>query len=229
MCWHGARMVLMPGASIYTSFYLSAGKDGFYVSEPGRYVVQAALHLPDEDIVSNVFNLRVLPPRSYDEAAFAQDFYVPDVGRALAFDGTRTMESANDVLREAVDQFGSHPVATHARVALALPLSRVFRTLQEGDVSGAEASRLAFRGQSAAVDEAAPLLKKALSTHAVEAARILGHIDFTDYATQYMEMLADGGDAKQAKAERTSIVQALAARGVKAEILAQVKEKLASA
>lgn len=229
MCWHGARKVLMPGGSMYTSFFLSAGKDGFYVSEPGRYIVQAALHLPDEDIVSNVFRLRVLPPRSYEEAAFAQDLYVGDVGRALAFDGTRIMDSANDVLREAIDQFSTHPVATHARVALALPLSRIFRTLQDGDQTGDEASRLAFRGQSALVDEAAPMLKKALSAHAVDAARILGHIDFTDYATQYMEMLADGGDAKQAKAERTSIVQALAARGVKAEILAQVKEKLANA
>ena len=29
--------------------------------------------------------------------------------------------------------------------------------------------------------------------------RILGHINFTDYATQYVEMLADAGDGTQAK------------------------------
>lgn len=227
MCWHGARKVLMPGASIYTSLYLSAGKDGFYVSEPGRYVVQAALHLADEDIISNPFSLRVLPPRSYEEAAFAQDLYVPDVGRALAFDGTRVMTSANEILREAIEQFSTHPLATHARVALALPLARIFRTLEEGDIAGVDASRLAFRGQAAVVDEAAPLLKKALSTHAVEAARILGHIDFADYAAQYVEMLSDGGETRQARTERNAALQALSTRGVKSEIIEQVKEKLA--
>ena len=217
----------MPNESMYTSLYLSAGKDGFYVSEPGRYIVQAALHLADEDIVSNVFNLRVLPPRSYDEAAFGQELYVADVGRTLAFDGTQVMQDANDVLREAVDRFGKHPLATHARIALALPMTRTFRGLDAGDVAGEHASRLAFRGREAMPEEAGPLLKKALSEHPLESARALGHVDYSQYAAKYVAMLSTSGDAKAAKAERTSVIQTLAARGVKPSILEQVKAELA--
>ncbi len=226
MCWHGSRRVLLPGESMYTSFYLSAGKDGFYVNEPGRYVVQAALHLADEDVVSNVFQLRVLPPRNYEEAAFAQDLYVPDVARALAFDGSRAMDGPNTVLREAVARFGSHPLATHARIALALPMSRVYRELKAGDAKGANASRLAFRGQAAQPETAIPLLKQALSVNPVDAARILGHVDYSDYASQYANLLAVSGEAKLAKAERAAVLHTLSTRGVKASILEQVKATL---
>ena len=59
--------MLEPGQSLYASLYLSAGRAGFYVAEPGRYVVQAALHLEQEDIVTNPLLLRVLPRRGYDE------------------------------------------------------------------------------------------------------------------------------------------------------------------
>ncbi len=226
MCWHGARKVLMPGESLYASIYLSAGKGGFYVAEPGRYVVQAALHLSDEDVVSNVFNLRVLPPRNFEEAAFGQELFVSDVGRALAFDGTRVLTSANDVLREAMVQFPKHAIATHAGIALALPQSKVYKELGDGNGSGEGASRLAFHGQAPALDEASAMLHQALTERPVESAKILGHIDFADYAAQYVAMLNTGGDAKAAKNERSSVVHALGARGVKASILEQVKSKL---
>jgi hypothetical protein len=222
MCWHSRRRVLEPGDSIYASLYLSAGRDGFYVAEPGRYVVQAALHLEQEDIVSNVLSLRVLPPRGYEEEVFGQDLFVADVGRAFAFDGTRALEGANATLQEAVDRFTNHPVATHARVALALPQATTFKELREGDGD----ARLQFHGLEPDLDEARGLLHDALSDRPAEAARTLGHIDFAEYGGRYARALAEGGDEIAAQAERESVVAGLKKRGVRAEILTEVKQDL---
>ncbi|MDF1505221.1 hypothetical protein [Roseisolibacter sp. H3M3-2] len=224
-CWHARKRVLTPGESMYASLYLSAGRAGFYVSEPGRYVVQAALHLADEDVVSNPLALRVLPPRGYEEEAFAQDLFLPDVGRALAFDGTRALVTANAVLQEAVERFPKHPVATHARVALALPRAQTFRELRATDDAPGEA-RLEFRGLDPAYEEATGLLHDALAAKPAEAARVLGHIDFADYGARYAQALEEGGDGKAAEQTRETVIEGLKKRGVRAGILAEVKQEL---
>ena len=219
MCWHSRRRVLEPGAAMYASLYLSAGRDGFYVAEPGRYVVQAALHLAEEDIVSNPLQLRVLPPRGYEEEVFGQDLFVADVGRVFAFDGTRALDEANATLQEAVDRFGKHPVATHARVALALPQATTFKELQEGEGE----ARLQFRGLEPDLEEARDLLHDALAERPGEAARTLGHIDFAEYGAKYAKALAEGGDEIAAEAEHESVIDGLKKRGVKASVLDEVR------
>ncbi|MGZ8376411.1 MAG: hypothetical protein ACXWZS_04165 [Gemmatirosa sp.] len=225
MCWHSRRRVLEPGDSMYASLYLSAGRDGFYVAEPGRYVVQAALHLEQEDIVSNVLSLRVLPPRGYEEEVFGQDLFVADVGRAFAFDGTRALVGANATLQEAVDRFTNHPIATHARVALALPQATTFKELREGEGE----ARLQFHGLEPDLEEARDLLHDALAEQPAQAARTLGHIDFAEYGGRYADALAEGGDEIAAAAERESVMDGLKKRGVKATILADVRATLNTA
>jgi hypothetical protein len=222
MCWHGRRQVLQPNESRYASMYLSAGRDGFYVAEPGRYVVQAVLHLEGEDVVSNVLQLRVLPPRGYDEEAFAQDLFTTDVGRALAFDGTRALAGAEATLAEAVARFPERAVATHARVALALPRAGTFKELRAGD--GQE--RLAFEGIDPDYGESRALLHEALAERPAEAARTLGHIDFADYGARFARSLAAGGDEKAAAAERASVVEGLRDRGVKKAVLDKVRAEM---
>ena len=221
ICWHGRKEVLMPGESMYASLYLSAGKDGFYVAEPGRYVVQSVLHLEHEDILSNVLQLRVLPPRGYEEEAFGQELFTRDVGRVLAFDGTRALDDANATLREAVDRFPGHPLATHARVALAMPQARTFKELRPGDGE----SRLRFEGIAPEYEDARELLHDALAEHPAESARTLGHIDFAEYGARYANALAEGGDHDAAAAERESVIDGLRARGVKPAILEEVREE----
>ncbi|GLC23654.1 hypothetical protein [Roseisolibacter agri] len=221
MCWHSKKRVLEPGDAIYASLYLSAGRDGFYVAEPGRYVVQAALHLAEEDIVSNPLQLRVLPPRGYEEEVFGQDLFTADVGRAFAFDGTRALDDANATLQEAVERFAKHPVATHARVALALPQAVTFKELREGDGE----ARLQFRGLEPDLEEARDLLHDALAERPGEAARTLGHIDFAEYGAKYAKALSEGGDEIAAEAERESVIDGLKKRGVKASVLDEVRAK----
>lgn len=222
MCWHSRRRVLEPGDAMYASLYLSAGRDGFYIAEPGRYVVQAALHLDQEDIVSNVLDLRVLPPRGYDEEVFGQDLFVADIGRVFAFDGTRALDSANATLQEAVDRFGTHPVATHARVALALPQSVTFKELRAGDGE----SRLQFHGVDPDLETARDLLHDALAEKPAQAARTLGHIDFAAYGAKYAAALSEGGDEIAAEAERESVIDGLKKRDVKASILTDVRAQM---
>jgi hypothetical protein len=219
MCWHSRKRVLEPGASMYASLYLSAGRDGFYVAEPGRYVVQGALHLDEEDIVSNVLTLRVLPPRGYDEETFGQDLFMPDVGRVFAFDGTRALQGANATLREALDRFAKHPVATHARVALALPQAVTFKELREGEGQ----ARMQFEGLQPDMKEARALLHEALAERPGDAARTLGHIDFAEYGAKYAKALTADGDESAAETERESVIDGLTERGVQTSVLDDVR------
>jgi hypothetical protein len=45
--------------AIYDSLFISAGRKGWDLAEPGKYTLQLALHLEGEDIVSNPLPLRV--------------------------------------------------------------------------------------------------------------------------------------------------------------------------
>jgi hypothetical protein len=222
MCWRGSRQVLQPRESLYAPLYLSAGRDGFYVAEPGRYVVQAVLHLAEEDIVSNVMRLRVLPPRGYEQAEFAQDLFTDDVGRVLAFDGTRKLTEANTTLREATDRFPDHPLATHARIALAMPDTRPFRELRTDE----DDTPLRFHGEKPDVDSARILLDQAIGERPVDAARRLGHIEFGEYGVRYANFLAKEGDTKAAKSVRTHVLEALSERGVKSAIVDGLREQM---
>ena len=101
--------------------------NGIDVAEPGRYVIQAALHQPEGDIVSAPAALRIAPPRTFEEEVLAQDVFTDAVGRVMAFDGSNVLKGANDTLREVVDKLGDRRVARHARIPLALAvLVRVF-------------------------------------------------------------------------------------------------------
>ena len=104
-CYHSDKKVLSPQDSVYGSLNIAAGTTGWNIAEPGMYSVQVALHLGDEDVVSNELQVRVAPPRSYEEEFVAQDFFSDEVGRVLTFNGSRHLEGANDTLREVVAQF----------------------------------------------------------------------------------------------------------------------------
>ena len=58
-CMKSAAKVPQPKEAIYSSVYVTAGLNGVDVSEPGQYLLQAAMHTPQGDIVSKPFTLRV--------------------------------------------------------------------------------------------------------------------------------------------------------------------------
>ena len=76
--------------------------------------------------------MRVAPSQGYDEDYVAQDFFSDEVGRVLAFDGSRVLDSANNCLHEVTERLPKRQVATHALIALVNPLSRSYKRLAVG-------------------------------------------------------------------------------------------------
>ena len=228
-CWRTGKTVLQPGESRYESLFVAVGKNGWDVAEPGRYIIQTALHLENEDVISTPLMLRIAPPRGYDEELFAQDFFTEDVGRVLAFDGSRTLRSAIDTLREGTEKFANRSVALHAHIALGMPLTKPFKELRVDTGARATQPTMAFEVLDAKPVEAEGELTKALNAQSTKAAVSLGHIDYAGYCSYFTEYLAREGDSARASQVRDTLVKTLENRNVKKEIVEPIKARLDAA
>ena len=148
--------------------------------------MRALLRLPSEDLDSNTLRLAIRPGTAA-ERRLEGDFFTPEVGRVLAFDGSRVLDGANATLKRVAEGLAGNPVAIHARVALACPLAT-------------ESKRLTFDDAGAKVivyppDESA--IQRLRDAHFVDANRALetlGHIDYkmyADFVTSCIEHWAD--------------------------------------
>lgn len=217
-CRKPSRRVLAAGESLYHPLFVGAGPDGWLLAEPGRYTVQASLRLDTgEEVVSDPLCLKVLPPRGQEEEVVAQDLFTEPVGRVLAFDGTREMEAARDVLREAQERFPNRPVAAHAGVALGLPLRR------NGKVLAGEGKPGAVEAVAAKPEEARTLLEGALVAKREAAAETLGHIEYREYSETLARWLAREGEVAEARKVVSGLEKTLAARKVKPAVLEAVR------
>ena len=227
-CFQRKNKVLGPGESVYESLFPAAGREGWSIAEPGYYEVQAALHLGDEDLVSNSLTLRVAPPRGYDEEFIAQDFFSDNVGRILAFDGSRSLNKGNDVLREVADRFSDRKVAIHALVPLGTAMAKEYKLL---NVERCETSSSVAQGGGdikmapADTQQANKDLKAALSADKDAAAETLGHIDYKYYVDQLSDSLIAQGERKEAAAVEDGLYNTLSARNVLDSVLQQIKSR----
>lgn len=224
-CWQSGHTVLPSGESVYESLFVSAGKGGWDLAEPGHYLVQAALHLDGEDIISPPLAIRVAPPNGYDEEFLAQDLFTDDVGRVLAFDGTRTLGSANDILREISDRLPNRRVAIHTKIALACPMAQNYKSLRV-DPKKPREEQLVFKAEKPKMDQAAEEFRSAVAQHQGGSAETLGHIDYADYSIRFSQSLAAAGDESQAQDVGDSMLATLAKREVPEDILAQLQARL---
>lgn len=228
-CWRGKKSVLMPGESVYESLFVAAGRNGWDVADPGYYIIQAVMNRDGEDVVSNPLTIRVAPPRSYEEEFLAQDFFTGNVGRILAFDGSRYLDRGNDVLREVSEQLADRRVAFHARVALGMPLAREYKLLDLDEPDDAAAAADPSRGE---IDVQPPKEEKARENFTAAlvarndaAAESLGHVDYKYYADQYSEFLSEQGDDKAAAEVQADLGQTLSARNVLDRVVQEVAER----
>lgn len=186
--------VLAAGESVLQPVFVGAGKGGWLIAEPGVYTVQASVRLDSgEDVVSAPLRLRVAPPAGYEEEYLAQDLFTQDVARVLAFDGTRQMQNANQMLVEVADRLKDRKVCLHANVALGLPLRRPGKLLV--DARGTPQIEVV----SADPAEARKRLDSALLEPGDTAAATLGHVEYREYVETYTEWLAEAGDLPQAQ------------------------------
>lgn len=227
-CFQKKNKVLGPGEKIYESLFPAADRNGWQIAEPGYYQIQVALHLANEDLVSNAVSLRVAPPRGYDEEYLAQDFFSNDVGRILTFDGTRYLNKGNDTLREVADRLSDRKVAIHARVPLGKAMASEYKLLdvdQAKNVDSAGEAGAKIKKAPAYIQEAQEDLNAALVTDANAAAETLGHVDYRYYAEQFSDTLADQGNSGDAAAVQDTLIQTLSARKVLDSVLQEIKAK----
>lgn len=222
-CVQPATKALMPGESIYGTVLASAGLNGWDVAEPGTYLIQAAAHVSDEDVVSAPSVLRIAPPISRDEEYAAGDVFTQETARVLVFGGSRFLEQSNDVLQEVVERFPERRIALHARVALGNPLTLNYKRLMPTD-GGLELDVV-----PAKPDEAARLIEPALVEQAEVAAESFGHIRYRGIAERVARRLAAAGAEAEATKTIDSVIDALAARTVngrpvKAEVIQELSE-----
>jgi len=174
--------------------------------------------LADEQVVAAPTTLRMKPPQNFDEEHIAQDFFSEDVGRILAFDGSRYLKSGNDTLREVCDRMPNHRAAVHARVALGRSLGRAFKQLNLGD--GHDPMRSAgdaggkIVAAKANVEGARKELDGALFKKPDAAAETLGHVDYNYYASEYAKWLEQNGDNAEAAEVCGHLRKTLSARNV---------------
>jgi hypothetical protein len=214
--------------AIYESLFISAGRNGWDLAEPGKYTIQLALHLEGEDIVSNPLPLRVAPPRGYDEELIAQDLFADDVGRIIALDGSYFLEKGNDVLRNTVERLADRRVALHARIALGRVLMQDYKQLVAESINGRRG--LAVRLRSAQLETAKQYLSAALIDKSEEAMTSLGHIDYRWYQERLADCMAQHGDVNEAVKIQQQLCQAMSARrvngrGIAEGILQKIKER----
>src|SRR5262249_4341180 len=163
---------------------VSAGVEGWLLSEPGVYRLQARLGHVEGVISAEPLDIRIALPRARLEERLAQDVFTDDVGRTRAFHGTRGNSGAIATLENVVDRLGDSAIARHAAVALALPMLRPGRVLRlpEGQAPMAPAacaSGSKFEVVPARPDEARELLRRAVRGDA--AATTLGVADTERY------------------------------------------------
>lgn len=211
-CRMSTSEVLLPGQSKYESLYLSSGLHGWGLAEPGNYTIQVSLELGETDVVSNALPLRVAPPASRDEEIVAQDFFGDDVGRIVAFDGSRHLARGNDTLREVVQRLAKRRVALHAALALGEGVARPSKQLVPDPKAPLG---MGFVAVDADEKEARALLDKALKENAGAMVESLGHIDFRWYADRFSDWLAARGDAAAGYVVQDVLLKTFAKRVVR--------------
>jgi hypothetical protein len=229
-CMKSAPKILQPGEALYASVYVSAGLNGVDMADPGRYLLQAALHTLAGDIVSAPLMLRIAPPKNYEEELVAQDFFTDDVSRVLAFDGSRVLGEANKVLREVVDKLGDRRVAKHARVPLGLAVAEPAKVLTVGGSPETVLRTAAERGGAIRLEAGQPErasneLKTALLSNADVAAESLGHVDYKVYVDELTDLLEERGETDEAADAQKTLHNILAARGVLPSVLEDIDRR----
>jgi hypothetical protein len=215
---------LKAGASIYGAHPISVAPDGWLIDEPGFYLVQAAVDLGDEVVVSNVLRVHVAPPASPDEQALAPDYFTKDVAHALVFGATRTLADAHDTLRSVMERCADNPAALHAAVAVSSHRLEDFKWLDFGD----DPTDAAVRLEEADLVDAAKVQADALLAAPDTAADTLGHIPYFDAVDHLADVLKAADDTAGAKRVLKSSVASMKRRDILAQVLAAAERKLKS-
>jgi len=217
---------LLPKMSLYGSLFVSADTGGWIIAEPGKYEVRAEIRVNHERLVSNLLQVVVTKPKTRLLEKISCDYFSEDVGRVLAFDGSRILENANSVLHRCCEADIPEEVAVHARVALALPLQGESKQLRfrENRQMGLQPEVITVTGDRVFSTRT---MGKVFFGSGIRAAVTLGNIDFRKYADAYCNWLLGQGQRDDALSVQEMLYKTLTVRGVRKEyVLGPVAQKL---
>ena len=166
----------------------------------------------NEDLVSNPLWLRVSPPLGYEDEVLAQDIVSEDVGRILAFGGSRVFRAGNDVLAETIERLPERRIALHAAMALGNAAAKDYKCLEQ---DRNDPNKLKIEIEPGQPDAAAALLTQALTDRPDAAAESLGHIAYRRSTEQLTSWLAEKGDEAAAATCQGVLYKTLANRQVR--------------
>jgi hypothetical protein len=130
---HDRSVRLDPGQpAIYESAYIGFGREGFYFEQPGRYEVRAQYVATDGSrIVSPVLALRVRAPGSAEDERVAELLLGEEQGQILTLLGSdaRHLSRGNEALETLIEEHGTHPLATYARLVKGVNCARQFKDI----------------------------------------------------------------------------------------------------
>ncbi|MGV9453260.1 hypothetical protein [Streptomyces sp. NPDC003635] len=228
-CYLDDPCVLRPGEALYAPLFLSAGLNGFDLAEPGRYRIHAMLDTgsgsESGEILSAPLAIDVRPPQSRDVDLLAPDVYTDEVGRVLAFGGSRghapALDRANEVLREAVERLPDSALAVHAAAALSRTAAVPGRILVHNPANPRDRE---FQAYAPDPEQALPLIEKAYGDPGA-AADTLGHIRLTQQVEQVAVALAGAGERATQEAVRLTngLADTLDARHVLPSVVEEVR------
>jgi hypothetical protein len=222
MCREPRTAVLEPGSSLYNAVNVSVGLNGWDVAEPGRYTIQGAVRIGEEDVVSQPLGLRIAPPASREEEFLAQDLFTEDTGRILAIGGSRVLDRGNAVLQELAERLPGRRVSVHAQLALSGPLALDYKELVPDD------GGIAIETRSARPEEARQLVDEAVTDSPETAAETLGHVRFRRTLERIGRRLGAVGDSEGAVETLQLLRDTLADRKVLSTVIEEIDAEIAA-
>ncbi|MEZ4388144.1 MAG: hypothetical protein R3D98_11310 [Candidatus Krumholzibacteriia bacterium] len=234
VCPRPRMMLLEPGQSIYATHDVSFGRDGWTITDQGRYVVQACLDLGDLDVVSNPLMLTVLPANNREEMVLAQDIFSTDMARVLTFGGSRVLEAPMDTLRQVADQLRGNPLALHANLCLGRIAMRNYKLLDLKDTTHTDIKSVTDRAVGkksvkvvdADIEAARKHLDLALTADMARSADLLANVSLHEEIDRTSIWLAEIGDNKGAVALQDQLGKLLKTRietkTVQTRVLAEI-------
>lgn len=194
-CYDYSPQLLDAEQSIYESHFISVGKDGWYISEAGKYQIQAILHENNNTIVSHPITINVLPGTSRNEALLGIKYFTDEVGRILTFEGSRVLEKGINVLKNVANEMQGTQVAKHASLVLGNSLISPYRKLVESNETGMyQVSTI-----PADLTAAKQYIQNALLTDAEKSIETFGHIRYKRLMKKYSKKLAEHNEKEAAK------------------------------
>jgi hypothetical protein len=204
--------------AIYESAYIGSGEEGLAFAAPGLYRLRAVyLALDGSRVVSNLLELRVRGTHHDEDEAVADLLLDEQVGALFTLLGSEgpEMAAANARIERLLEAHGTHPLALYGRLVQGYVRARPFKL-----VLGDETVRV----REARPDEAIALLDSVVAASGAPG-KGLDSISLNQIFRRMIVALKTAGDDKGALGIGRRMLEAYRRRGLKPQVLAEIKRQ----